>query len=68
MPDERDILVRIALTEQAFSDITKRLDKIEQNLESIKQTTNMGMGAWKAIFFVGATLSSIWAFLRITKT
>lgn len=68
MPKDKDILIKIAVIEQASTDIYRRLDKIEKNLDSIKSTININVGKWKAVAIIGGLLSSILAFLRITKT
>jgi len=66
--EQQDILVRIALTEQALRDVEKRLDKIEKSLDSINKIASMGIGVWKAVFIIGGLLGAIWSFMRITKS
>jgi hypothetical protein len=63
--DEAEI--RLAVCEKSLSEINRRLDHIEKLLCEISKVTNISIGTWKAVFFIGAVLAAILSFIRITN-
>lgn len=62
----KDLEVRLALTEQGFEDIKIRLNIIEADLKKISEAIVKGLGAWRAALlmcsFIGGLLAIILKF------
>lgn len=59
----KDLEIKLAVFEQGFSNIKRRLNHIEENIEKLSTIINRGVGAWKGLLclatFIGALMTII---------
>jgi hypothetical protein len=60
----KDLEIKIALIEQGFPDIKRRLDIIESNIEKLTGIINRGVGAWKGLLCFASFVATIAAVLK----
>ncbi len=60
----KDIEIKIAVVDQAFSDIRRRLDLIEINIEKLSNIINRGVGAWKGLLCFASLAGTFMAVIR----
>ncbi len=59
----KDLEVKVAVFEEGFPDIKRRLNQIEDNIDKLSAIINRGVGAWKGLLclvsFVGTLIAVI---------
>lgn len=60
----KDLEIKIAVSEQGFSDIKRRLNHIEDNIEKLSAVINRGVGAWKGLLCMASFAGTIMALAK----
>ncbi len=62
---DTELEIKIALVEQGFVDIRKRLDYIETRLEVLAGTIYRGLGAWRAVIYIASASGAMAGFVKL---
>ena len=60
----KDLEIKIAVIEQGFPDIKRRLDIIESNIEKLSGIINRGVGAWKGLLCLASFAATMMALIK----
>lgn len=59
----KDLEIRLALVEQGFTDIKRRLEHIEITTVRLSAAVERGVGAWKGLLFIVSVLGAVVSFV-----